>query len=381
MKILIAPDSFKGSLTAVQAAEHIARGVRRAVPASVIHYFPIADGGEGTADALIRATGGRWVPVRVMDPLMRGIDSGYGVLGKEGTTAVVELASASGLTLLSPGERNPFMTTTYGTGQLLRAALGAGYRQILIGIGGSATHDGGAGMLEALGVRFYNQAGAVVSPWGGNLGTIVHIDASELTALIAGAAFVAACDVDNPLCGPRGAAAVFALQKGATPEQVPLLEDQLCRFGALMERELGCQVLELPGAGAAGGVGGALRAFLNCRLVSGIELVLKYAGLENELAEADLVFTGEGQLDKQTLHGKAPLGVARAAGKYGVPVIGLSGSLGPGAEELLQAGFQQIHGLQGPEITQAMAFSRAGELLETLAENVMKAFLGQSALK
>lgn len=374
MRIVVAPDSFKGSLTAIEAAEHIAAGVRQAAPESEVQCFPIADGGEGTAATLIRATGGHWVPARVKDPLFREIDSGYGVLG-DGVTAVVELASASGLPLLALQERNPLVTTTYGTGQLILAALTAGYRKILIGLGGSATHDGGAGLLEALGMRFYTAEGFQFSPRGCDLGSIARFDASALRQLAGNAVFVVACDVDNPLCGPQGAAAVFAPQKGASEAQVAVLEDQLCSFGRLLERELDCRLLTLPGGGAAGGVGAALCGFLQGHLLPGIDLVLAYAGLEQALAQADLVFTGEGRLDGQTLHGKAPLGVARAAYRRGVPVIALGGSLGSGAEVLLQAGFTELHSLVGPETSLEEALQEGGPLLEALAQRVMEAWI------
>lgn len=374
MRIVVAPDSFKGTLTAREAAGYMAQGIQRISPEAEILCFPIADGGEGTAQALMEATGGRWVAAEVCDPLMRPVNAGYGVLG-DGETAVVELAAASGLTLLKLDERNPLVTTTYGTGQLIRAALEAGYRRLIIGIGGSATHDGGLGMLQALGACFYDSAGALLPTAGGLPATVSGVDTHRLDRLLEGVETVAACDVDNPLCGPTGAAAVFAPPKGAPPEAIPILDQRLRQFGAVTEAATGRAVMNMAGAGAAGGVGGALHAYLGAALRPGIDIVLERAGLLDRIASSDLVITGEGSLDGQTLHGKAPVGIARAARRYGVPVIGIAGVLGPGSEGLFSVGFVSLHALAGSTVSVEEAMTRAGELLAARTAEALNTYL------
>ena len=301
----------------------------------------MADGGEGTVQSLVDATDGQLLVERVTDPLGNEIDAEYGILG-DGTTAVIEMAAASGLTLVSPSQRNPLLTTTYGTGQLIKAALDRGCRKLIIGIGGSATNDGGAGMAEALGAKLLTSDGEPISPGGGGLGALGTIDLSELDPRLASTVTVVACDVDNPLTGDRGAARVYGPQKGATPEMVETLDANLGHFAAVIQRDTEKVVGEIPGAGAAGGLGAGLIAFLNAELKSGVEIVIDAVQLERQLEGADLVVTGEGEINFQTVFGKTPVGVAKLAKQHGIPVIAIAGSIAEGAEGVLEAGIDAI---------------------------------------
>ena len=344
MKVVIAPDSYKGSLTAAEVAEAMARGVRRLYPSAEVALVPMADGGEGTAQALVDATGGQLIPAVVTGPLGDPVAASFGLMG-DGETAVIEMASASGLPLVPPALRNPLYTTTYGTGELIRHALDRGARRLIIGIGGSATNDGGVGMAQALGIRFLDARGQEVAPGGGALLEIDRIDASGLDPRLQGFAITAACDVDNPLTGPRGAAAVFGPQKGATPEIVATLDAGLRHLANVIRRDLGRDVEEVPGAGAAGGLGGGLMAFLGATLRRGVEIVVDAAGLRDKLNGADLCLTGEGGTDFQTVHGKTPMGVARAAKERNVPVIDAVTTIVPGPislDDAMQRGAQLV---------------------------------------
>ena len=341
MKIVIAPDSFKGSMTAFAVAEAMGRGVRRVFPDAELDLVPMADGGEGTVEALVSATGGQTVPVKVTGPLGEQVAAFYGLLG-DGETAVIEMAAASGLPLVPPERRNPLLTTTFGTGELIRAALDGGARRLIIGIGGSATVDGGVGMAQALGGRFLDQAGREL-PFGG--GALVHLERIDLSGLdprLATCEITVACDVDNPMTGPRGAAAVFGPQKGADPAMVGLLDRALQRLAEVIRRDLGQDVEHLPGAGAAGGMGGGLIAFLAAKLRPGVEIVIQEVRLRERLAGAALCLTGEGSTDFQTAHGKTPMGVAQAAKAHGVPVLCLSGGLGHGHEAVHEVGIDAV---------------------------------------
>ena len=326
MKIVVAPDSFKGSLSAGQAAAYIEEGIRRVIPSCAIDKIPIADGGEGTVEAMVAATGGEIVKASVCGPLMEEVDSFFGILG-DGQTAVIETASAAGLTLVPPAKRNPMLTTTYGMGQLILAALDRGCRKFIIGLGGSATVDGGAGLLSALGVKFLDKDGRAVPPGGGGLGMLRKIDLSGLDQRVKECEFLVACDVDNPLCGERGAAAVFGPQKGATPEMVEVLDRNLKNYGDIIKETTGRDVADAAGAGAAGGLGAGLMAFLNASLVPGVQMVLETVGFSDRVKDADLVITGEGSIDRQTLYGKAPMGVAGNAPPVGVPGGGGGGAV------------------------------------------------------
>lgn len=356
MKIVIAPDSFKESLSAPQAAEAVRRGFAAVFPDAEYVCLPLADGGEGTAAALVAACGGEWVSVRVEDPLGRPVCARYGLL-PDGS-AVMEMAEASGLHLLAPEERNPLRTSTFGTGQMVADALARGVRRILLGIGGSATNDGGAGMAQALGIRLLDAEGRELPRGGGALPQLAAVDVSRKTAALDGCRITAACDVDNPLCGSRGASAVFGPQKGASPEQVMLLDAALARLADVLAAHGLPDCRNEAGSGAAGGLGFGLRALLGADLQRGTDLVLAASGLEAKLAGADLVITGEGRMDGQTAFGKLPLGVAAAARRRGIPVIGLAGSIGSGVEALLDEGFTAI----------LPTVPRAAPLAELLAE-------------
>lgn len=343
MKIVIAPDSFKESIGASAVARAIAAGLRQSLPAARLELVPVADGGEGTAEALVAATGGSMRRLRVIGPLGVPVEASWGLLG-DGRTAIIEMAQASGLPLVPPGERHPGRTTSYGTGQLLAAAWAAGANRLIVGVGGSATHDGGAGMLQALGVCFQDRHGRTLDGYlcGDRLDEVHALDLADCAIRHAGVQVIAACDVDNPLCGPHGAAAVFGPQKGATPAQVAALDDALARFYARVAAAGLPEVAMRPGAGAAGGLGAALLAFLNADLRPGIDIVIEATGLADSLRDADFLITGEGRLDQQTLHGKAPAGVASLARSLGVPVIAIGGSIADESELLASGLFAAV---------------------------------------
>lgn len=341
MKIVIAPDSYKESLAALEVATAIEAGFRSVFPAAEYLIRPMADGGEGTLAAMVAATAGRLASVEVTGPTGHPIKACYGLSG-DGKTAFIEMATASGLALVPPHLRNPLKTTSFGTGELIRTALDAGVSHLIIGIGGSATNDGGVGMLQALGVRLLDHAGLQIGPGGEQLAGLARIDSSALDARIKSCRIEVACDVSNPLTGPEGASAVYGPQKGATPEMVTRLDANLHHLANLISRDLGVQVESVPGAGAAGGMGAALLAFCAAQLRPGIEIVMEAVGLEAAIQDADLVITGEGCLDSQTLQGKTPLGVARMAKRYGKPVIVIAGSLSSDAAMVHEQGFDAV---------------------------------------
>ena len=344
-RVVIAPQSFKGSADAVAVASAIARGTRRVWPRAVCVELPLADGGEGTVHALLRATDGEWHRARVHDPLGREIAAAWGVLGDR-KTAVVEMAAASGLPLLREEERDPRVTSTRGTGELILAAAASGAQRIVIGIGGSATNDGGAGMARAFGYRFIDRSGRDLPEGGAALARLVRIEGQTDPRLIRPAIDVA-CDVRNPLLGPEGATAVFGPQKGATPEIQRELEAALTRYADVVEGFVGRNVRDVPGAGAAGGLGAGLIAFLDARLVSGSALVLDAVGFDERLVGADLVITGEGRIDGQSVYGKLTHAVTIAAKRRGIPVVAVAGVLGPGYEAMNNAGIETIETLAG----------------------------------
>ncbi len=340
-RIVVAPDSYKGSVSAVAVAEAMARGILQVFPTADVRKIPIADGGEGTVQALVTATAGQLRESEVSDPLGTPITAQWGVLG-DGRTAVIEMAAASGLPLLRVDQHDPRVTSTYGTGELIRAALDAGLRRIIIGIGGSATNDGGAGMAHALGVRFTNAAGAALPAGGAALAQLQHIDLTGLDARLLETEITVACDVDNPLCGARGAAAVFGPQKGATSEMVAELDAALAHFAACAQAATGRQVAELAGAGAAGGLGAGLLLFTPAKLRPGVDIVLSAVDFANVVRDAAFVLTGEGHTDFQSAFGKAPVGVARVAKQFDVPVFCLAGGLGKGADAVLAQGIDAV---------------------------------------
>lgn len=379
MKIVIAPDSFKGSLSALDAALAIERGVKRASSESDVTLVPMADGGEGTLECLIRATRGKFVSKRVLNPLGKPIDSGFGILGN-GTTCIVEMAMSSGLYLISDDERDPLRTTTYGFGQLIGAALDEGCREFILALGGSATNDGGAGMLQALGVQLLNVHGEEIGFGGGELSKLDRIRLDGIDPRLSQCEFRIACDVDNPFIGPEGASVVFGPQKGAASEMVARLDGSLKHFADVIERTLGVSIHHIPGAGAAGGLAGGIVAFLNGRLESGVSLVARVAKLEDAVRDADLVITGEGRVDSQTAGGKTPFGVAKVAQSHGVPVVLLAGSIGEGIDVLYEHGVSAALSIVNRPMTLEEAMRHAGPLLEQSAEQLIRMILTSAGL-
>jgi glycerate kinase len=378
VKVVIAPDSFKESLSAPDAAAAIARGVRAASPDAEIVCIPMADGGEGTVAAVLQATGGQWRSTRVQDSLGAAVDAHWGWI--EGDTAVIEMAAAAGLEQVPPERRDALRASSHGVGELIRAALDAGARRIILGLGGSATNDAGAGMLAALGVRILDSQGAAVEPGGAALIRTTRIDTSSLDSRLASVTIEVASDVDNPLCGEHGASAVFGPQKGADTAQVAVLDAALSHFADVCARELGRDERNTPGAGAAGGLGYAAHAFLNARFRPGVEVVAELGGLAQAMQGATLAFTGEGRMDQQTLHGKTPAGVARIARQAGVPVIALAGSLGAGYEQLYQVGITAAFSLAPGPVTLAQACSQAAGLLADRARDATRLFQAGSGV-
>ncbi len=341
MKLVLAIDSFKGSLSSREVADAFERGFRQGCPACEVVKVSIADGGEGTARTLVDMLQGEWIEVEVHDPLMRLIRAGYGLLDG-GSTAVIEMAAASGLPLVSEEHRNALVATTYGTGELIRSALERGCRRLLIAVGGSATTDGGVGVLSALGYRFYDRSGVELSPLGGGcLEQIARIDDAQADPALSEVEVIVACDVTNPLYGPEGAACIFAPQKGASPDEVALLDRGLRHYGRLLNEFCGYAVAEIAGAGAAGGLAAGLCGVLKARLVRGVDMVLDAIAFDQLIEEADLVVTGEGRMDDQTVMGKAPQGVLQRARQQQIPVVAICGSLF-WCEALEQAGFDAI---------------------------------------
>ncbi|MDP8956898.1 MAG: glycerate kinase [Actinomycetota bacterium] len=326
MRVLVAPDKFKGTLTAPEAAEAIATGWRRGDPSSEVETVPMADGGEGTLVALVSALNGERFRERVAGPLGEAVEADFGVVQvPEGLTGVVEMARASGLDLVPPTRRDPRRTTTRGTGELVLAACRRGVRRVLVCIGGSATNDAGAGMAQALGARLFDREGKQLRPGGAALLELARIDVTRMAPAVQAVEFIVATDVDNPLVGPRGASAVYGPQKGASPDDVRLLDEALRHFAAVVYRDLGVDIRDMPGAGAAGGLGGGLVAFLGARLRPGVEVVMEAVRLQERLDGIDLVITGEGSFDEQSLHGKTPAGVLNAADERRIPTLVLCG--------------------------------------------------------
>lgn len=384
MRILIAPDSFKGSLSALAAAQCMERGARAVFPQAVCDLIPMADGGEGTVDALVEATKGQTFPLTVRGPLGKAVEARWGLFG-DGRTAVVEMASASGLPLLRPEERDPLRACTFGTGELIRAALAVLHRQsenrppekaerptLIIGIGGSATNDGGSGAVRALGTRFLDANGDDLPPGGAALARLDRIDRSGLDPLLAQTEILVACDVDNPLTGPRGASAVFGPQKGADPDMVRELDAALAHYAALARAATGRDIADQPGAGAAGGLGAGLLFFTGAALRPGVEIVLEATDFAARAQQADLVLTGEGMSDFQTAYGKAPVGVARAAKRFGRPVLCISGALGRNVEDVYAQGIDALAGAVSSVSTLEDCMEMAGPLLETAVERVCR---------
>lgn len=373
MRILIAPDSFKGSLSARAAACSLAKGIALACPDAEIDILPIGDGGEGTLDALLDAVGGEKVWVPVQDPLGCAIDAEYGVLS-EGTV-VIEIATAAGLGMVADADPGILYRNTHGVGELIRHALEAGRTKFVVGLGGSATNDGGIGMLYALGARFYDPDGGELEPTPASCHNLAHIDTSGLHPALTDVTMRVACDVTNPLCGPMGASAVYGPQKGATEELILVLDAFLERFAMVVSHDIGISIRDIPGAGAAGGLGAAFVGLLGAQLVKGIDLILDLTSFDTRVRQADVVLTGEGRTDSQTQYGKAVMGVATRAKSAGIPVFCLSGSIAEEASFLYDHGVTALFSItQGPTtLTEAM---HASDLwLAQTAEAAMRAFL------
>jgi glycerate kinase len=362
VNIILAPDSFKGSLTSLEAARCLRQGLLRVFPDAQVTDIPVADGGEGTVAALLHAVGGEARETVVKGPLGRPVAARWGLLAG-GETAVIEMAAASGLPLVPEPQRDPRVTTTWGTGELVRAALAAGVRKIILGLGGSATNDGGSGLIRALGAKFVDGRGQELPLGGQALADLAAIDLADLDPRLQAVEILVASDVDNPLCGPQGATAVFGPQKGATPAMVVELDRALAHYARVAKDATGKDAAQLPGAGAAGGLGAGLLFFTPAVLRPGIGIVLETAGFEAHLAGADLVITGEGRTDSQTIRGKVPMGVARLARQYGVPVVCISGGLGAGAELLYEEGVEGLVSCAPGPLSLEEALSQAGRHL------------------
>ncbi|PHM37073.1 hypothetical protein Xmau_03997 [Xenorhabdus mauleonii] len=369
MKIVIAPDSFKESLSAVQVAQAIEEGFQEIFPQANYIKLPMADGGEGTVESLVAATGGKRISCTVTDPLGQPVEAFFGLLGDE-KTAVIEMAAASGLHLVPAEQRNPLITTSYGTGELILAALDQGAKKLVLGIGGSATNDGGAGMMQALGANLSDGDGRILPFGGAALTRLERIDLTGLDPRLSQIELTVACDVNNPLCGELGASAVFGPQKGATPGMVKALDSALCHYGTKIEQLTGKNVLDEAGAGAAGGMGASLLGCLGAKLQSGIEIVIDTLSLEDVIQGADLVITGEGRIDNQTIYGKTPIGVARVAKKFSIPTIALVGSMSRDYSVVHQHGLDAVFSIVPGACSLSDALANGADNLRVTARNV-----------
>ncbi|WP_148051780.1 glycerate kinase [Atlantibacter hermannii] len=369
MKIVIAPDSWKESLSALEVATAIEDGFRQIFPDAEVVKIPMADGGEGTVEAMVAATQGRIVTLSVTGPLGEPVEAFYGLSGDE-KQAFIEMAAASGLESVPTARRDPRITTSWGTGELIRHALDAGVRHIIIGLGGSATNDGGAGMVQALGAGLLDAQGEQIAGGGEALSQLEHIDTRRLDPRLAECRIEVACDVTNPLTGEEGATAVFGPQKGATPDMVRQLDEALTHYGKIIERDLDKSVLTLKGGGAAGGMGVALYAFCGAELRQGVEIVTEALSLDAAVRHADLVITGEGRIDSQTIHGKVPIGVARVAKRYDIPVIGIAGSLTTDVGVVYDHGLDAIFSVIPRICTLDEALENAADNLRMNARNI-----------
>ncbi|WP_285434062.1 glycerate kinase [Pseudomonas sp. fls2-241-R2A-110] len=371
MKIVIAPDSFKDSLSAQGVADAIALGLAEVWPDAQLIKCPMADGGEGTVESILAACEGQLRRTTVRGPLGVSVDAAWGWL-PHNHTAIIEMAEASGLQLVAPGKRDACTSSTFGTGELIRAALDAGAQRVILAIGGSATNDGGAGAMQALGVKLLDAQGQTLAPGGLALAQLAHIDLSEIDPRLSEVQFDIAADVNNPLCGPHGASAIFGPQKGASPEQVQQLDAALGHFARLCAQALGKDVKDEPGSGAAGGLGFAAKAFLKAQFKAGVEVVAELVGLAEAVKGADLVITGEGRFDAQTLRGKTPFGVARIAREQGVPVIVIAGTLGEGYQDLYEHGIDAAFALASGPMTLEQACAEAPRLLRDRASDIAR---------
>ena len=373
MKIVLAPDSFKGSLSAIEVVEAIKKGILSVDSSISICEAPMADGGEGLTDNIVKLYNGKIEYMEVTGPAYRPVKAKYGVL--KGNICIIEVAETSGITLLSDNELNPLKTTTLGLGELIKGALDKGYRSFIIGLGGSGTNDGGAGMAAALGYRLLDSDGKDIAYGGGALESLDKIIAENADTRIFESEFTIACDVQNPLCGRNGASRIFGPQKGADENAVEILDRNLKKFSNIIQKCIGKDVADVPGAGAAGGLGAGTIAFLNGKLTEGITIMTSLAELDNKISNADLVFTGEGKCDSQTLNGKTPIGVAKIAKKYGVPVILLAGIIDKGAEALYQNGVTNMYCIKPEDVTVEYSLTHAKELIEKVSAEAYLSFL------
>ncbi|MBS8264152.1 glycerate kinase [Mesobacillus boroniphilus] len=369
MKIVIAPDSFKESLTALEAATAIENGMKKILPEASFVKVPMADGGEGTVQSLVDATGGKIITKTVTGPLGTPVDAFFGISGDE-KTAVIEMAAASGLHLVPPGDRNPLVTTTRGTGELIAAALDHGVEHIIIGIGGSATNDGGAGMARALGIMLLDADGKEIGEGGGALNSLAAVKMDGIEKRLEEVKIEVACDVDNPLTGLKGASHIFGPQKGATQDVVEVLDNNLHHFANIIRTDLGKDIEHVSGAGAAGGLGGGLMAFLSAELKRGVDIVLDATKLETHLQDADFVITGEGKIDGQTIFGKTPIGVAKTAKIHNVPVIAIAGNVASDSEVVHEHGIDAVFSVVPGVISLDDAFKNAHTYVERIAANI-----------
>ena len=370
-KYVVAPDSFKESMTAKEVCDAMEKGIKEADSAAEVIKVPMADGGEGTVDSLVDATHGQRVIVEVTGPLGNKISAYYGILGN-GTTAVIEMAKASGLEIVEKKKRNPMITTTFGTGELIRDALDHNVKEIIIGLGGSSTNDGGSGMAQALGAKLLDQNNHQIPFGGGNLDKLDKIDISNLDSRLQDVKIILASDVTNPLIGKEGASRVFGLQKGATPEMVEKLENNLQHYAKIVKRDLNKNVASLSGAGAAGGLGAGLMAFTTCKIRQGVDIAIEVTNLEEKIRDADYVFTGEGGTDFQTKFGKTPYGVAKLGKKYHKPVISLAGYLGEGIDSLYSEGFTAIFGIIPGACDLSTALKNGPSNVARTTENIVR---------
>lgn len=369
MKIVLAPDSFKESMTAKEVCEAIEKGLKKVIDNLECIHVPMADGGEGTTQSLVDATGGKFYTIEVTGPLGEKREASFGILGDK-KTAILEMAAASGLELVPREKRDATITTTYGTGELIKGALDKGVETILIGIGGSATNDGGAGMFQALGGKLLDRDGKEIGFGGGELSKLERIDISNLDTRLEKVKIIVACDVQNPLTGPTGASHIFGKQKGANEEERELLDKNLKHYAEIIRRDLNRDVENIPGAGAAGGLGAGLMAFLSAELRKGVDIVVEYSKLEEKIQGADLVITGEGSIDGQTRFGKTPYGVAKTAQKYGIPVIALAGNVGKDIEVLYDYGFTAIFSILPRVESLEEAIKNGKENIQYISESI-----------
>ena len=369
--IVLAPDSFKESMTAKEVCVAMERGIKKVNSNIQCIHVPMADGGEGTMQSLVDATGGEVYSLEVVGPLGNKVKAEYGILGN-GEIGVLEMASASGIHLVSLEERNPLITTTYGTGELIKACLDRGVKKLLIGIGGSATNDGGVGVIQALGGRLLDKEGNELGFGGGELEKLDRIDLTNFDRRLKDVVIEVACDVSNPLCGENGASYIFGPQKGASVEMIKILDNNLKHYAKVIKEQFGKDVLEIAGAGAAGGLGAGLMVFLNGNLKKGIEIVIEYSGLEKKVKNCDMVWTGEGSIDFQTQYGKTPLGVATVAKKYNKPVVALAGRVGDDIDILYEKGIDSIFGIMRGVTTIDEALKNGKENIERTSENIAR---------